>query len=42
LDKKKKAEKFEEKAKKLIPQRFHKSIYIFRKKASKRILTKKL
>ena len=42
MDEKKKAAKSEEEAKKLVPQRFHKSIYIFRKKTSKRMLTKKL
>ena len=39
---KQKAAKFEEKVKKLVLQRFHKQIYIFRKKVSKRMLTKKL
>jgi len=34
--------KSEEKAKKFVPQRFHEWIYIFRKKASKRMLMKKV
>jgi len=42
LDEKRKAAKYEEEAKKLVLQRFHKSIYVFRKKTSKRMLTKKL
>ena len=41
-DKEEEAVKSEEEAKKLVPQRFHKQIYVFRKKASKRIPTKKL
>jgi len=36
------AAKFEEEVKKLVPQRFHKYIYVFRKKVSERMLTKKL
>ena len=32
--------KFEEEVKKLVPQRFHKYIYVFRKKVSERMLTK--
>jgi len=36
------AAKFEEEVRKLVPQRFHKYIYVFRKKVSERILTKKL
>ena len=41
-DEKEKAAKSEEEAKKLVPQRFHKQIHVFGKKASKRVLTKKL
>jgi len=41
-DKEEEAAKFEEKAKKLVPQRFHKWIYVFRKKVSERMLTKKV
>ena len=41
-DEKEEAVKSEEKAKKLVSQKFHKQIYIFRKKASERMLTKKL
>ena len=41
-DKEEEAVKSEEEAKKLVPQRFHTQIYVFRKKASKRIPTKKL
>ena len=36
-DKEEKAVKSKEEAKKLVPQRFHKQIYIFEKKVSKRI-----
>jgi len=39
---KEKAEKSEEKAKKLVPERFYKRIKIFRKKASERMLTRKI
>jgi len=35
-------EKSEENAKKLVPQRFHKWIHVFRKKVSKRMLMKKV
>ena len=41
-DKEEKATKSEEETKKLVSQRFHKWIYIFGKKASKRMLTKKI
>ena len=41
-DKEEKATKSEEETKKLVSQRFHKWIYIFGKKASKRMLTKKM
>ena len=41
-DEKEKAAKSEKEAKKLVPQRFHKQIHVFGKKASKRVLTKKL
>ena len=34
--------KLEEEAKQLVPERFHKWIYVFCKKASKRILIRKL
>ena len=37
-----KVAKSEEEAKKLVPQRFHKQIYVFRKEASERIPVKKL
>ena len=37
-----KVAKFEEEAKKLVSQRFHKNIYIFKKKASESMLTKKV
>ena len=40
--KEKEVAKSEEEAKKLVPSRFHKWIYIFRKKTSERMLTKKL
>jgi len=41
-NKEEKVVKSEEEAKKLVPQRFHKWIYVFEKKVSKRILMKKL
>ena len=41
-DKEEKATKSEEETKKLVSQRFHKWIYIFGKKTSKRMLTKKM
>ena len=41
-NKKEKVAKSKEEAKKLVPQRFYKQIYIFKKKASEKILTKKL
>ena len=41
-NKKEKVAKFQEEVKKLVSQRFHKWIYIFKKKASEKILTKKL
>ena len=41
-DKEKEAVKSKEEFKKLVPQRFHKWTYVFGKKVSKRMLTKKL
>ena len=41
-NKEEKVVKSEEEAKKLVPQRFHKWIYVFEKKVSERILMKKL
>jgi len=41
-NKKKEAAKSKEKTKKLVPQRFHKWIYIFGKKASEKMLMKKV
>ena len=41
-NKEKEVAKSEEKAKKFVSQRFHEWIYIFRKKASKRMLMKKV
>jgi len=41
-DNKEEVVKSEEETKKLVPQRFHKWIYIFRKKASERMLMKKV
>jgi len=42
LDKKEKAAKLEEEAKKLVPAKFHKWIHVFGKKASEWILRRKL
>ena len=42
LNKKKEVAKSKEEAKKLVSQRFHKWIYVFRKKASERMLMKKV
>ena len=41
-DNKKEVIKSEEKAKKLVPQRFYKQIHVFKKKASERMLIKKV
>ena len=41
-DKEEEAAKSEEEVRKLVPERFHKWIYIFRKKASKWMPTRKL
>ena len=41
-DKEEQIAKSEEKAKKLVSQKFHKWIYVFGKNASKRMLTKKV
>jgi len=41
-DKEEEAAKSKEEAKKLVPQKFYKWIYVFGKKASEKILTKKL
>ena len=41
-DEKKEAVKSKEKTKKLVPQRFHKWIYVFGKKASEKMLMKKV
>ena len=41
-NKKEEAVKSKEEAKKLVSQRFYKQVYVFGKKASERILTKKL
>ena len=42
LNKKKEVAKSKEEAKKLVSQRFHKWIHVFRKKASERMLIKKV
>ena len=39
---KKSKQQSQKEAKKLIPSRFHKQIHVFRKKASKRIPTRKI
>ena len=41
-DKEEEATKLEEEATKLVPERFHKWIHVFGKKASERILTRKV
>ena len=41
-DEEKEVAKSKEEAKKLVPQRFYKQIHVFGKKASKRMLTRKL
>ena len=41
-DKEEEATKSEEETKNLVPERFHKWIHVFGKKASKRILTRKM
>ena len=41
-DEKKEVAKSEEEMRKLVPAKFHKQIYIFRKKVSKQMLTRKL
>ena len=41
-DKEEKVAKSKEEAKKLVSQRFHKQIHVFRKKASERVLVKKM
>ena len=41
-DKEEEATKLEEETKNLVPERFHKWIHVFGKKASKRILTRKM
>ena len=41
-NKEEKAVKSKEKTKKLVPQKFYKQNYVFEKKASERMLTKKI
>ena len=41
-NKKEKAAKLEKEARKLVPSRFHKWIYVFKKKASERIPMRKM
>jgi len=41
-NKREEAVKLEEEARKLVPERFHKWIHVFGKKASKQMLTRKL
>jgi len=41
-DEEKKVVKSEEEAKRLVPEKFHKWIHVFGKKASKQMLTRKL
>jgi len=41
-DKEKEAAKSEAEVRKLVPENFHKWIYVFRKKASEQMLTRKL